>query len=155
MPTPEPEPRGSAVYTDFVCPQCGPGVASDEDGCCVTCGATLVSDAARSLLASGAGAEMRERCAEIAEAYLHAETDDSSAPDRLDQIARYSNATVRRIAARIRALPEAAGACPACKGERWINSADGLTSSPCARCDAPPADSLSVDGAAGAEDGGS
>ena len=25
----------------FDCPQCGPNVASDEDGCCASCGATL------------------------------------------------------------------------------------------------------------------
>lgn len=57
-----------------------------------------------------AASTIRDRCAEIAESYLHAETNDSSAPDRLDHIARYSNSTVRRIAAAIRALPEAAGA---------------------------------------------
>lgn len=28
------------------CPQCGPDVACDEDGCCVTCGADAVGDGA-------------------------------------------------------------------------------------------------------------
>jgi len=32
-------PSTAATPEQFVCPTCGPGVAADEDGCCVTCGA--------------------------------------------------------------------------------------------------------------------
>jgi len=38
------------------CPQCGPGVPSDEDGCCTLCGATAVGDGA-----DVANAVLRER----------------------------------------------------------------------------------------------
>jgi hypothetical protein len=27
------------------CPECGPNVSIDEDGCCVTCGATAIGSA--------------------------------------------------------------------------------------------------------------
>lgn len=56
--TPEPTPEERALEfanavaatrleaPHFICPDCGPGVIPDEDGCCQTCGATtLMSDA--------------------------------------------------------------------------------------------------------------
>ena len=38
---PQKEPDG---WTGSWCPQCGPNVKVDEDGCCVTCGCTAVGD---------------------------------------------------------------------------------------------------------------
>jgi hypothetical protein len=56
--------------------------------------------------AAGA-AQQRETDAELAEAYLH--ITPSEGGDDLDRIGRYSNGTVMRIAAAIRAQQEAKG----------------------------------------------
>lgn len=46
------------------CPQCGPDVTVDEDGCCVTCGATATGDGADAVLAMRA--EIVERLRPLA-----------------------------------------------------------------------------------------
>jgi len=44
----------------FVCPECGPHVPADEDGCCATCGADC----------KGAKCRCKKAVLERAEAYL-------------------------------------------------------------------------------------
>lgn len=63
----------------FWCPQCGEGMGSDEDGCCTTCGATLIDPDVygairRKGYESGRAAE-REACA----LYLDREADKAAA----------------------------------------------------------------------------
>lgn len=45
------------------CPACGADAIRDEDGCCATCGATLISDEVLRAVVEAAEAEEREACA--------------------------------------------------------------------------------------------
>lgn len=59
--TADPSPAGvDAPVGPTWCPQCGPRVAVDEDGCCQTCGATAMGEGADAALAAEARAERAE-----------------------------------------------------------------------------------------------
>lgn len=50
------------ILYKFWCPACGEGVASDEDRCCATCGATLIENDVYAAIFAAGQAHERERC---------------------------------------------------------------------------------------------
>ena len=49
----------ATLFGQFWCPECGPAVASDEDGCCTMCGGTLITENVLRAIARVAAAEER------------------------------------------------------------------------------------------------
>lgn len=57
------------------CPQCGPGVFVDEDGCCRGCGSTAVGDGASEACAAADHIDHLERIKAAAQAVVSAHQD--------------------------------------------------------------------------------
>jgi predicted amidophosphoribosyltransferase len=57
----------AGIAADTLCPQCGVGVDTDEDGCCWTCGATATGDAVESRRVSIEAAEAADVAAGVSD----------------------------------------------------------------------------------------
>ena len=73
------------THTGTWCPQCGPDVLCDEDGCCCTCGANCVGDGVEQALALRAENERLRAALRSAADWLLSQRDLTVQEERLEQ----------------------------------------------------------------------